>query len=143
MKELHRKPMVVVATLALLGAGMALQSVASAQDELLPEVVVEAGPVTRSIVGRSLATNMPIERSAVDYHVSYSDLDLTRHADVLTLQDRVGTAARSACGQLDELFPLDSNALRQTSTCVEDAVRGAAAQIEQAIARGQQETHQE
>ncbi|HTT06386.1 MAG TPA: UrcA family protein [Steroidobacteraceae bacterium] len=106
------------------------------QSEQLPEVVVEAGPVNRSVVGRSLTTGAPIELVKVDYHVRYADLDLVKHADVMSLQDRIETAARAACGQLDELFPLDGLD-RQTRDCVQDAIRAAGPQIQQAIAGAQ------
>jgi len=131
MKTLNRKPVILAVAAALLGTGAVL-GIASAQEEVLPEVVVEAGPVTKTVVGRSMFTGAPVERTAVDYHVSYADLDLVKHADVLTLQRRIEDAASSACGQIDELFPLDKS-YEETHDCRASAVRSAAPQLQQAI----------
>jgi UrcA family protein len=106
-------------------------------EQLLPEVLVEAGPVTRTVVGRSATTNAPIESVTVDYHVSYADLDLVKHADVQVLQERVEAAARDACQQLDELFPLRKSH-QQTHACVEDAIRATTPQIQQVVASVQE-----
>ncbi|HEY7929963.1 MAG TPA: UrcA family protein [Steroidobacteraceae bacterium] len=144
---MKRKPIIGSASAALLIAAAAIAGPAMAaersvadeqieQSEQLPEVVVEAGPINRSVVGRALASGAPIELVTVDYHVRYSDLDLVKQADLMTLQERIETAARSACGQLDELFPLDESQ-RQTGDCIQDAVRAAGPQIQQAIAGAQ------
>ncbi|HWG76222.1 MAG TPA: UrcA family protein [Steroidobacteraceae bacterium] len=130
MKIFNRMPVVLTAAAVLLGTGAALQ-VASAETESLPEVMVQAGPVTQTVVGRRAISGAPVVRTAVEYRVSYRDLDLAKHADVLTLQQRIEGAARSACGQLDELMPIDSNH-QQTRECIESAVRDAAPQLEQA-----------
>lgn len=130
----------LIAAAAIAGPAMAAERSAPAeqveQSEQLPEVVVEAGPINRSVVGRALATGAPIELVTVDYHVRYADLDLVKHADVMTLQDRIETAAKAACGQLDELFPF-AESYPQTRDCVQDAVRAAGPQIQQAIAGAQ------
>jgi len=133
MKIFQRKPLLIAASIALLGGGSALQ-LAAAQTEapLLPEVLVEAGPVERAVVGRSIYSGAPIERITVDYRVHFSDLDLLKHADVQTLHERVEMAAQDACQQLDELFPVHAHG--QSRACIEDAVRGAAPRIQQAVA---------
>ena len=134
MKIFQRKPLLIAASIALLGGGSALQ-LAAAQTEapLLPEVLVEAGPVERAVVGRSIYSGAPIERITVDYRVHFSDLDLLKHADVQTLHERVEMAAQDACEQLDELFPVHASH-GQSRACIEDAVRGAAPRIQQAVA---------
>lgn len=136
MKALPRKPALITAAIALLGTGAALQNLALA--EPLSEVVIEAGPIKHTVVGRSLTTNAPIESTTVDHRVGRSDLDLMKHADVLTLQQRVETAARDACGQLDDLFPIGSS-YQQTRSCVDEAVRAASQQVQQAIASAQED----
>jgi UrcA family protein len=141
MTRPHRKPVFIAAVLVLLG-GAGLQSVASAQSDSLSEVVVESGPVTRSVVGRGLATGIPIERADIDYQVSYSDLDLAKHADVLKLQGRIESAARSACVQLDEHFVFHVS-YQQTRDCIDSAIQGASKPMQQAIADGPEEVIQE
>lgn len=140
MKALSRKPVLIAATIALLGSGAALQNLAVA--EPVSEVVVEAGPINRTVVGRAPMTNAPIERITVDHRVDYSDLDLIKHADVQALQQRIEMAAREACGQLDELFPIGSSG-HQTRTCIEDAVDGASQQVQQAITGAQEQVDQD
>lgn len=136
VKALSRKPALITAAVALLGTGAALQNLALA--EPLPEVVIEAGAINHTVVGRSLTTNAPIESTTVDHRVGYSDLDLIRHADVLTLQQRVEMAARDACGRLDDLFPVGSSD-QQTRSCIDEAVRGASQQVQQAISSAMEE----
>jgi UrcA family protein len=63
--------------------------------------------------------------------VSYADLNLATNADVVELEERIEATARLACGQLAEMFPLsDPN----TPDCVREAVAGAKAQADEAVA---------
>lgn len=140
MKLLSRKPALIAATIALLGAGAALQNLALAAP--LSEVVIEAGPINRTVVGRSATTGAPIESITVDHRVDYSDLDLVKHVDVLTLQQRVEMAARDACAQLDEVFPIGSS-YHQTRTCIEEAIHGASQAVQQAITSAQEHLDQD
>jgi UrcA family protein len=129
----------------LIAAASTAPTIAAAQNaqaRQLPEVIVEAGPVNRAVVGRSRTTNAPVESVTVDYHVRYSDLDLVKHSDVMMLHQRVEMAARQACEDLDKLYPLERSR-NQTRTCTDEAVRSANQQIEQAItsAQGRRGSH--
>ncbi|HEX4051287.1 MAG TPA: UrcA family protein [Steroidobacteraceae bacterium] len=131
-----RNTLVTTAVTLIAGLGIAGASIAVAAPAVneLPEVVVEAGPAIKTIVGQAYGTGAPIEKTTMDYHVSYADLDLVKHADVLELNKRVETAAHTACQQLDELNPIERPKLR---SCMDDAVRGASQQIREAITSAQ------
>lgn len=138
MSSRHPKALAIASIpLALLigGVGVA-EAPAESEHPILPEILIEAGPVNRNVVGRSSSTNAPIESVTVDYHVRYSDLDLVKHADVLKLHERIETAARDACGELDKLFPFERST-SQTRTCTRNAINGASEQIQHAIAMAQ------
>jgi UrcA family protein len=120
---------VIAATGAALSVAVGMSAATLAAEEL-SEVLVQAGPVTKTVVGRAYGSGAPIEKVTVDYHVSYADLDLVKHADVLTLNQRVEGAAHDACQQLDELYPLERSKQRE---CMSDAIHGASDQIQKAI----------
>ena len=111
--------------------GMTIDALAAEQ---LPEITVEAGPVNKTIVGRAFGSGAPVEQITVDYHVNYVDLDLVKHSNVVTLNERIRAAAEDACKQLDELYPIERPKLRE---CTDEAVRGASAQVQKAIATAQ------
>lgn len=140
MNSTHFKSVVIASiplALSISGAGVA-ETPAESEHPMLPEILIEAGPVNRSVVGRSSSTDAPIESVTVDYHVRYSDLDLVKHADVLALRERIETAARDACGELDKLFPLERSS-SQTRTCTRNAINGASEQVQHAIVMAQNE----
>jgi UrcA family protein len=114
---------VASAVLLMSGAGTAL---AAAE---MNEVTVEAGPIGKTVVGHT-SLGAPIERMAVDYHVSYADLDLSKDADVQKLHGRVEAAAQNACRQLDELYPLEAPNWR---ACTQAAINGASPQVQTAV----------
>ncbi|WP_310061165.1 UrcA family protein [Lysobacter niastensis] len=58
--------------------------------------------------------------------VSYSDLDLTRTADLYALEDRVGKAAAQVCDELAQEFPDGEPAV---SVCTRRATDDAMAQL--------------
>jgi len=91
-------------------------------------IVVEAPRVVR--VGRS-PSGAPVELISLTRRVSYADLDLKLHADVRELERRINATAEEACMQLAELYPLSDTDM---PTCVRQAVAGAMAQAEEAIA---------
>lgn len=127
-----KKSTMIAATGAVMSVALGMAAVLAA--EQLPEIVVQAGPVTKTVVGRAYGSGAPIEKVTVDYHVSYSDLDLVKHADVLALNQRVEGAAHDACQQLDDLYPLERPKLRE---CTADAIHGASEQVQKAIAAAQ------
>jgi len=131
---MKKQLLAIAATAAAVSAVLSMSTATFAAEEL-NEVTVQAKPLTKTtVVGLSLTTGAPIKSVTVDYHVSYADLDLVKHADVLTLNKRVEGAAHDACRQLDELYPVESPKLRE---CTADAVSGASEQVQSAIAAAQ------
>jgi UrcA family protein len=130
------KKLIAIAATGAVGAALVVSTAVLAAEELqeLPEIVVQAGPVTKTVVGRAYGSGAPIEKVTVDYHVSYADLDLVKHADVLTLNKRVEGAAHDACQQLDELYPIERPKMRE---CTADAIHAASEQVQKAIAASQ------
>ncbi len=119
------------AALALGLAGTSPPAGAQAEEELrvIEEVVVVAPRLVRHTERTS--TGSTIERVTLTRRVSVRDLDLTRHADVMELEERVNATAREACDYLAEMFPLASP---DTPDCVSRAVDDAMEQAEEAIA---------
>jgi len=94
----------MVATLVAASLAAGVFGVAMAA-EPMQEVTVQASRVMKTTVGRT-SSGIPIVDSALSYGVSYADLDLSKHADVVTLQTRVKDAAKKACSQLTHLYPV-------------------------------------
>ena len=90
---------------AVAGAVMIAGACAISAAEQLQEVTVQATRVMKTSVGRT-ATGVPIMDTTLSYGVSYADLNLSSHADVLLLQKRVKDAAQKACKELADLNPL-------------------------------------
>jgi UrcA family protein len=67
-----------------------------------------------------------VQKSAM---VRYGDLDLTRSADLYTLESRVGEAAAQVCGELAQEFP---EGTPNTPTCTRRAIDDAMTQVRQA-----------
>ena len=110
----------------------AQRAVAQDDGRLIMEEVIVVAPrlVKRETLGRT-ATGADVERITLTRRVSYSDLDLTRHADVLELESRVSNMAETACAQLADLFPLDTDD-PQNADCVRHAKASALAQVDAA-----------
>jgi UrcA family protein len=124
----YRASMVVLAA-----AGSA--SLGAAQPVRVGEPIfvltVVAPRLVREEAGRDRATGAPAELVSLTRRVSYDDLDLKLHADVLTLQQRVESTAKKACEQLASLFPLSDP---RTPDCIAEAVAGAMEQAKAAMA---------
>jgi UrcA family protein len=94
------------------------------------ELVVVAPRLVRHEVGRT-NSGSPVELVYLTRRVSYADLDLKVHANVLELEKRIEQTAREACKQLETLFPLSA---ADTPDCVGDAVDAAMKDARIAIA---------
>jgi len=140
MKELVKKtaPALPAACLALTAA-FSTGPTARAQQQAAPimeEVVVVAPRLfRREQVGRA-ASGAPIERISVTRRVSYSDLDLKLHADVMELERRVADMSKEACEQTDTLFRLE-NLEPSTAECIRRTQDAAMLQVREAVAASQ------
>jgi len=111
------------------GTTMALAQQATDEAE---EVVVIGAPITRQEEGRSY-TGMPKEVIELKRQISYADLDLTKDADVQTLQTRIHDVAEESCQKLAEMFPLKFIDQGEVGRCVDDAVASSKDQVQAAI----------
>ncbi|MGE3304173.1 MAG: UrcA family protein [Hyphomonadaceae bacterium] len=112
---------------------------ASAQDYVVTTVnndVVITAPYT---VHRRTATQrmngLPVETVSLTRIVRYDGLDLRRSADVAELQRRIVFTANQTCAELKQLYPRDIYPPQSSDReCVNQAIRGASAQANAAIA---------
>lgn len=130
MKILDATSVVACAAVGVLVGGLAAWSQPARVGDPIFEVTVVAPRLVRQELGRAPATASPVELVALTRHVSYSDLDLALHANVLELERRIEATAREACEQLARLFPLSDP---KTPDCVAEAVAGARVQAQQAV----------
>jgi UrcA family protein len=81
------------------------------------EIVVRARPL-----GRSSTTGAPIERVTTSRLVDYRDLDIDSPWGARELHWRIEHAARDACEELDNRYPIGEPDVRD---CTSEAVRNA------------------
>jgi UrcA family protein len=92
-----------------------------------PEISIHPGETTTvQSVGPSAVCRETLSRP-----VSYADLDLVLHADVLELQNRVRRMAKAICDQLHDTHPFT---ISHSDACVRQAVKEASSQVQNAVA---------
>ena len=94
----------------------------------MEEVIIKAKRPTVKVIGRG-DLGQPIKLIELSYHVQYGDLNLATSKGDATLKKRVREAARSACNDLDKMYPLSSPDQR----CSLDAEDRAMPQVKHAI----------
>lgn len=124
----------VTSCLALAGGFAFFSGAATAQQQgsqarAQEEVIVEAPRLVRKEVGRG-DLGGKVELISLTRRVSYADLNLAMHADVMKLEQRINDTAKEACGQLAQMYPL---ADPKTPNCVRQAVDGAMKQAQKVI----------
>lgn len=120
-----------VKTCAAAAFGLALAGPAAAQSYHNP---YDDDPYTTSGITvtappsheRDSATGAPIGWVSASRVVRYDDLDLSRGWGMRTLHARIERAARSACDELDNAYPITAS---DSPPCVREAVRQAMYQI--------------
>lgn len=113
---------------ALFASGLCLATSAFA-DGLLPTITVEAPAITKSVVGQT-AAGTPTEQVTVTHRVSYADLNLATHTGAAELKARVRQAAREACRQINDLYPMQRV---NRAECIAQAVADSERQVHEAI----------
>ena len=114
-------------TVALIASNLAV-----AQQDT-EEVIVRA-PIERVKDTRTVGSVATTEIIELNRYVSYSDLDLTKVADVATLDERITATAKESCKKLSNMFPLDRSDPAEMGRCVKKAVSGAGTRKAKAIA---------
>lgn len=97
-----------------------------------PEGVTVEAVRQAKVVGRT-SSGVPIEQITLTRKVSYTDLDLKTQAGAAELEKRVKDTAKSACDELDTLYPLTKTAA-ETATCVKKSTDDAMVMVRRAIA---------
>jgi len=120
------------ASLVTVGAGVFGLCAASAQQsgQKIEEITVTA-PWS---VGKQVVNQTPTgkdELVSLTRYVYYGDLDLAKHADVMTLEKRVSDIAKESCEQLAKMYPLSG---QNPPNCVEKAAASAKPQMDKLIA---------
>ena len=122
-----------VARLTTVAAGvLGLSPVLAQQGGIKIEEITVIAPwsVTREVVSQTPAGGKA-ELISLTRHVYYGDLDLTKHADVMTLEQRVNDIAKTSCDQLSKMYPLSGP---NPPNCAEKAAASAKAEMDKAIA---------
>ena len=123
---------VSAAFLALATTGLVFMTgpaVAQQASEVMEEVVVEAPIMVRQVGRTNIGAR--IELIELKRRVSYADLDLSKHADVIELEARVETISKESCEKLSAMYPLDSATERRR--CIKKAINSAEEQVQAAI----------
>lgn len=119
--------MIIRVTVATTLMGLATVAATCYADDI-PQIVVEAtAPV------HSQATNehppggvAPVDLLSVKYQVHVEGLDLTKHADVVKLEDQIKVAAKKGCSAIQTQYPLHS--MSDEQACVTNATKKAMVQ---------------
>ena len=124
------------ASLLILGLQVFTAGVAQAAPQ--EEQVTVDGPYTvqQHVTKRAMQGRMEEETISVSQKVGYSDLDMSRQSDVDKLRDRVRTAAKDSCRELERRFPSAVYIPDKTRfECVRDATSQAMAQVDTLASR--------
>lgn len=97
------------------------------------EVRVEASRVPTMTTAHT-ARGDPVQVAQLSQVVSYADLDLATHTGATQLEHRINNAAKTVCKELERLYPSGTQQGLGSGSCVNDAVKGAMAQANVAIA---------
>ena len=125
-----RNPVIATFSMALLMA-LSTGSAALAQAPTELGTITVMAPRVTYQVRRERGSAIPmmltiVEKSAI---VRAGDLDLTRSADLYTLEARVGEAAARVCAELAQEFP---DGTPDTPVCTRRAIEDAMTQVRQA-----------
>ena len=102
-------------------------------------ITVEVSTVAQAVAGRT-GVGAPVDRVTLTHQVSYADLDLTARAGEAELHRRIAETARFACGQIERLYPAQSESLAR---CTRGAIEDASSQVTAAIDSAEREARGE
>jgi len=116
-----------LAPLVMIAAAGATLAGANAYAQAMEVVTVEA--MREIVVGRT-ARGATIRELSIRSRVSYADLDLTKPADVTTLEQRVKETAQSTCREIKVDVPAEGSSVE---SCEKAAIDDAMQQIAKAV----------
>lgn len=123
----------VLAAAVALTAGAAPAHAQGDEADVIEEIVVVRAPIERRTVETSGPGRPETEIIELSRQVSFADLDLTRHQDVMQLRQRIEKTAQRACERLNEMFPVTREGVQGTARCVKRAVADAEKQLQAAL----------
>lgn len=118
------------------GSGMARALPLSVGDEEVR--VVSPYTIRQQVLDRSLTSPMLTTRISVEKSVSFSDLDLTKPADVNKMKARLRQAAKDSCKELNRRFPRSIYVTLDDTNCVKNATHQSLARFEAIISGAKQ-----
>jgi UrcA family protein len=92
----------VVALATVIGGLLSVSAFAA--DANVEEITVRAERATKTQVGRT-SSGVPVLQYELGYKVGFDDLDLATESGAAALKQRLLDAAKSACADLDRLYP--------------------------------------
>lgn len=122
----------ILTSIGLIGASG--PAVAQQAGQTMEEVIVTAPVERHQVVGRSLATGAKIEVIKLQRQVDYADLDLSRHKDVMELDNRIAAVAKESCEKLSRMFLEGMRDKSEVQSCTAKAIESAAEARKIAIA---------
>lgn len=122
-------PRIWVAGLVAAAIGGLASTLAIAADTDVEQITVRAERATSTQVGRT-SSGVPILQYELSYKVASKDLDLATAGGADALKQRVHEAAKSACADLDRLYP----GVQADPDCARKAVDEAMPAVDAAIA---------
>ena len=130
----YMRGMVFMALLALLSITWLTDTKAVEQQVAgeMEEVVVVEAPIMRSWTERGRYGGK-VEVIELTRRVNYADLDLSKQADIATLETRIEATAKASCEALSDMFPLDPSDTTEILSCTKKAVNGTKKQVQAAI----------
>ena len=115
------------------GSSAAQDLRSSAQDEEVR--VTSPYTILQQALPRSLSESLLISHIIVEKSVSFSDLDLTKQADVDKMKDRIRQAAKDSCRELNRRFPRALYIPVDDTNCVRDATYRSLARLDEVRGR--------
>jgi UrcA family protein len=113
-------------------AGVLVAGTSLFADDMQTVVVEASAPVHSQSTGQGAPGGASVDLLSVKYHVHIAGLDLTKHADVLALDEQIKSAAKKGCDSIKAQYPTRS--MSDDQSCFNDAVKSASAQEKALIA---------
>jgi UrcA family protein len=119
-------------------AALAFAATHAFADQMQEIVVEAAAPVHSQPTGQSPPGGASVDLLSVKYHVHVGSLDLTRHADVVALEDKIKEAATKGCKDIKSQYPL--RPMSDETSCVNSAVNNAMVKVREAVAAAEKKS---
>lgn len=116
----------LLSLLVVTAAGFAGYAAVADESKKMEEVTVKA--IREEPAGRT-TSGAPIVNVTAERRVSFADISLTTDSGVKVMETRIRDAARSACNELEQKYPVSAG----PQDCYDKAVAAAMADAQRAI----------